>query len=431
MTSEKQQDMMIYGDKEQRSKYQLLLEAEIGYGGNRRMKLSEQIRDEKEYLVRMRRDFHMHPELSLQEVRTAKVIEEELERFGISHSRIGATGVLGSLQGTGEGSGVVALRADIDALPLVETNKAQYCSLTEGVMHACGHDAHIACLLGAAKVLAANRHSFGGEIRFIFQPAEEIGKGAADFIQAGSMEGAERVFGLHLAPDLPIGTIGVTPGLNNAAVDHFSIEVDGKATHVSTPQLGADALYAASQIIVALQGLVARRTSPVEPVIIGVGKFSSGTTYNAVPGSARMEGTTRTISEEMRMQIRKWVDEAAEQTAALSGAEARVIWTGITPALINDAQVSAEVKNVAEALGEKVKVITNRPLSLGGDNFAEFQRVVPGCYAYLGTANPEQENTLNSLHNGNFDLDEEALVLGASLYARYAQWWLTKSKDFN
>lgn len=392
--------------------------------------LAGQLKTEKEYLVRMRRDFHMHPELSLQEVRTAKVIEEELARFGIAYRRIGATGVLGILKGEGEGSGVVALRADIDALPLVETNETEYCSLTKGVMHACGHDAHTACLLGAAKVLAANRERFGGEVRFIFQPAEEIGKGASDFIDAGVMEGAERVFGLHLAPDLPIRTIGVTPNLNNAAVDHFRIVVKGKATHVSTPHLGADALYAACQIMVSLQGLVARRTSPVEPVIIGVGKFNAGTTYNAVPGLAELEGTTRTISEEMRMQVRQWVDETASKTAALSGAEAEVIWTGITSALINDPQVSAEVRAVAQSMeGEKkqeITVITDRPVSLGGDNFAEFQRVVPGCYAYLGTSNPEVENSLNSLHNGNFDLDEEALVLGAGLYAEYAMWWLTK-----
>ncbi|MCI6813061.1 MAG: hypothetical protein MR922_11790 [Lachnospiraceae bacterium] len=137
-----------------------------------------------------------------------------------------------------------------------------------------------------------------------------------------------------------------------------------------------------------------------------------------------MEGTTRTISEEMRMQVRQWIDEAAEKTALLSGATARVAWTGITPALINDSQVSAEVKTVAEELGEKVRVITDRPISLGGDNFAEFQRVVPGCYAYLGTANPKVRNSLNSLHNGNFDLDEDALLLGAGLYAEYALWWL-------
>lgn len=387
-------------------------------------RLTIQLEAEKEYLVRMRRDFHQHPELSLKEVRTAKVIEEELEKFGISHCRVGATGVLGVLKGNGKGTGVVALRADIDALPLAETNESGYCSLTEGVMHACGHDAHTACLLGAAKVLADYRDSFGGEVRFIFQPAEEIGKGAFDFIEAGILKGADRVFGLHLAPDLPMGTIGVTPGLNNAAVDHFRIEVEGKSTHVSTPQLGADALYAANQIVVALQGLVSRRTSPVEPVIVGVGKFSAGTTYNAVPGSACMEGTTRTISEEMRMQVRQWIDEAAEKTALLSGATARVAWTGITPALINDSQVSAEVKTVAEELGEKVRVITDRPISLGGDNFAEFQRVVPGCYAYLGTANPKVKNSLNSLHNGNFDLDEDALLLGAGLYAEYALWWL-------
>lgn len=393
-------------------------------------KLGKQLQDKKEELIQIRRDFHRHPELSLQEFRTAQVIEEELEKVGISYRRIGATGVLGIIQGTGRGKGVVALRADIDGLPLVETSQAQYCSLTEGVMHACGHDAHTACLLIAAKVLAENRSCFGGEIRFIFQPAEEIGKGASDFIDEGVMEGVERILGLHLAPDLRIGTIGVTPGLNNAAVDHFRILVKGKATHVSTPQLGADALYAGCQIMTALQGLVSRRTSPVEPVIIGVGKFQAGTTYNAVPGAAELEGTTRTISEEMRMQVRRWVEETAAQISALSGAEAEVVWTGITPALINDIQASAEAKAVAESLADittrGVKVITDRPISLGGDNFAEFQRVVPGCYAYLGTANPEVKNSLNSLHNGNFDLDEEALPLGAGLYAEYALWWLTK-----
>lgn len=380
----------------------------------------------KEYVVRMRRDFHQHPELSLQEMRTAKVIEEELERFGIAYKRVGKTGVLGILKGTGEGKGSIALRADIDALPLVETNEAEYCSLTKGVMHACGHDAHTACLLGAARELSEKRDMFGGEVKFIFQPAEEIGKGAEDFIEAGVMEGVERVFGLHLAPDLEIGTIGVTPGLNNASVDHFRIIIKGKSAHVSTPHLGADALYAASQLMVSMQGMIARRTSPVTPVLIGVGKMQAGTTYNAVPGMAEMEGTTRTVSEEMRMQVRSWITELAEATASASGATAEVIWIGICSVLINEEQSSKEVKEVAQKLGEKVRVITDRPLSLGGDNFAEFQKVVPGCYAYLGTSNPEIEKSLNSLHNGNFDMDEEALVLGTDLYTNYALWWLTK-----
>ena len=234
------------------------------------------------------------------------------------------------------------------------------------------------------------------------------------------------MFGLHCAPDLPIGTVGVTPGLNNAAVDLFRIVVHGKATHVSTPQLGADALYAASQIVVAIQGLVTRRTSPVEPVILGVGKFRAGTTYNAVAEEAELEGTTRTISQEMRLQVRQWIDQAARQTAALSGAEAEVLWTDVTPALINDPQVSLEVAATARSLGEQLQVVTDRPISLGGDNFAEYQAVVPGCYAYLGTSNPQRSETQISLHNGCFDLDENALVIGAGLYARYAHWWLTK-----
>ena len=523
--------------------------------------LRDQVCAEKEYMINLRRDFHRHPELSLQERRTAGVIEQELERFEISHTRIGATGVLGILRGTQSGSGVVALRADIDALPIQETNDVEYRSQTDGIMHACGHDAHTASLLGAAKVLSQNRDRFGGELRFLFQPAEETGKGAPDFINAGALDGAERILGLHSAPDLPLGTIGLTPGLNNAAVDHFRILVHGKAAHVSTPQLGADALYAASQIVVAIQGLVARRSSPVEPVLLGVGKFAAGTTYNAVaeyaelegttrtisqetrlqvrewidqtaeqiinagaldgaerilglhsapdlplgtigltPGLnnaavdhfrilvhgkaahvstpqlgadalyaasqivvaiqglvarrsspvepvllgvgkfaagttynavaeyAELEGTTRTISQETRLQVREWIDQTAEQIAAISGAEARVIWSDITSALINDPQVSREAAEVAKGLGDHIQVVTNRPLSLGGDNFAEYQRFVPGCYAYIGTANTDLPSTLNSLHNGNFDLDENALVLGAGLYVGYALWWLGRQE---
>ena len=391
--------------------------------------LRDQVNGEKDYLVSLRRELHRYPELALQEVRTAGVIERELNRSGIPHTRVGATGVLDVLRGAQEGTGVVALRADIDALPIQETNDVPYRSRTDGVMHACGHDAHTASLLGAARVLAANRDRFGGEIRFFFQPAEETGKGAPDFIRAGALDGVERILGLHSAPDLPIGTIGITPGLNNAAVDHFRILVHGKAAHVSTPQRGADALDAASQIVVALQGLVTRRTSPTEPVLIGVGKFSAGTTYNALAESAELEGTTRTVSQEMRMQVRAWIDEIAEQTARLSGARAEVLWTDITSALINDPQVSREAAAAAEALGSDVQIITNRPLSLGGDNFAEYQRLVPGCYAYVGTANPDLPGTRNSLHNGNFDLDEQALVLSTGLYAEYALWWLRKREE--
>ena len=388
--------------------------------------LRDQVRAEKEYLVHLRRDFHRHPELALQERRTADVIERELDRFGVSHTRVGATGVLGILRGAKNGSGVVALRADIDALPIQETNDVEYRSQTDGVMHACGHDAHTASLLGAAKVLSANRDRFGGEIRFLFQPAEETGKGAPDFIDAGALNGVERILGLHSAPDLALGTIGITPGLNNAAVDHFRILVHGKSAHVSTPQLGADALYAASQIVVAIQGLVTRRTSPVEPVILGIGTFSAGTTYNAIAEFAELEGTTRTISQKMRLQVREWIDQVARQTAHLSGAEAEVVWTDIASALINDPQVSREAAEVAKNLGNNIQIVTNRPLSLGGDNFAEYQREAPGCYAYIGTANSALPGTLNSLHNGNFDLDEDALVLGAGLYAEYAFWWLRK-----
>lgn len=382
--------------------------------------LKKQVYAQNKYLVALRRDFHQNPELGLQEYRTAQLIEEELDRFGIAHKRVGATGVLGTLHGTGSGSGAIALRADIDALPIQETTNAAYCSKANGVMHACGHDAHTACLLGAARILSENRDAFGGEVRLVFQPAEEIGKGAKPFVEAGVLKDVKRVFGVHTAPDLPVGTVGLKPGLNNSAVDHFKITVEGKSAHVATPQLGIDALYIASQTVVALQALVTRLTSPVEPVIIGVGKLDAGTAYNALAEFAVLEGTTRTISQESRKKMQEAVTRAAQHIAEIYGGRAQVVWTDFAPPLVNAHQACLEAAQVLEQLWEDGKVVTDRDLSLGGDNFAEFLLHVPGVYAYVGTANPEIQNTLNLAHNGNFDIDEKALLIGTSLYAGYA-----------
>lgn len=262
----------------------------------------QQLHDE---LIALRREFHRAPELGLHEYHTAARIERELDRCGIPHERIGETAVVGHLTGNGNGSGLVVLRADIDALPIQETNDVPYRSQTPGMMHACGHDAHTTYLLGAAKVLSAHRADFGGEVRFLFQPAEEIGQGARPLIAAGMLDGAQRVFGLHTASDLPAGTVGVKPGANNAGVDHFIIRIHGKSAHVSTPQLGVDALYIASELVVALQSIVTRMTSPVEPVLIGVGKLNAGTAYNAVAETAVLEGTTRMFSPESRAHLAK------------------------------------------------------------------------------------------------------------------------------
>lgn len=412
------------------------------------MDILNEVKKIHETLVELRRDFHLHPELSMKEYRTAKRIEEELDKLGIDHYRSAETGVIGIIKGTGksepakntgvdesesnighqgstrEGKDrVVALRADIDALPILERDDRVYCSKTEGVMHACGHDVHNASLLGAAIILANNREKFAGTVKLIFQPGEEIGAGAQAMIANGEVKGVERIFGLHVAPDLRCGEVGVTTGINNASVDHFRIEIEGKATHVSTPQMGIDALYIAAQTVVALQALVTRTTSPIDPVVIGVGILNSGTSYNIVSGSGVIEGTTRTTSAKTRQEVRDKVQETAENIAKIYGGSAKVIWTDYTSALINDERVSEEVRGIVkEIFGEKAAKV--RPISLGGDNFAEFIMEIPGAYAYLGTSNESIPNSLIQLHNEGFDVDEDALDIGATLYAEYALRWL-------
>ncbi|MBQ2314547.1 MAG: amidohydrolase [Treponema sp.] len=386
--------------------------------------LIEEVRDDHQYVVELRRHFHRYPEVAKEEFKTAERIEKELDAIGVNHRRAGETGVYAEIQGEkadgGSPARTIVLRADIDALPIQETHECSYTSTIPGRMHACGHDAHTAALLGAARMLAAHRKDFAGTVRLCFQQGEEIGYGARIFVDSGLLAGAGRTFGIHAASNIPAGSVAIVPGPNNASVDWFRITVCGHPAHVSTPQLGADAVYIASQIVVALQALVTRRTSPMDNVLIGVGKISAGDAYNIVAQRAELEGTIRVLTPELRAQMKSQLQALAENIAASFGGSATLEWKDFTSPLINDAEASAEAQQTAARLFGADKVITSRQPALGGDDFAEFILAVPGAYAYVGTGNSARKETLVAHHDSMFDIDEDSLIVAVALYAQYA-----------
>jgi amidohydrolase len=382
------------------------------------------VKEQKNYMTELRRHFHKYPESGYAEFKTAERIEEELLAMGIPHRRVGETGVLATIKGgaaTGTGR-IIVLRADIDALRIQEENDVPYRSQNDGVMHACGHDGHTAALLGTAKVLSKKRDGFSGEARLCFQQAEETSGGAKFFIADGVLEGAGRVFSIHMKPDIDAGQIGVIPGPMNAAVDGFRLTVKGKSAHVAHPQRGADALFAACQIVNAFQSLVTRRISPVDTVIIGVGTLHAGTASNIIAEEAVMQGTLRTYSAELRDKLVKLINETSAHVAAISGAEREIEWFDPYPVLINDAEACKEAAEIAALIAGKEAVISDLPRSLGGDDFAEFLLAVPGVYVNIGCGFPGKPRI--ALHNCRFDMDEEALVFAAGMYADYAAWYL-------
>lgn len=386
---------------------------------------------EKNYTkaVELRRYFHSHPELPKEEFNTAKRIEEELDKLNIEHKRVGETGVYAEIIGTKDDkiNKTIVLRADIDALPIEETNNCEYKSLNEGVMHACGHDAHTASLLVSAKILSENKNLFSGKIKLCFQQAEEIGYGARLFIDGGYLEGASRSFGIHVGSNIPVGSIVIMEGANNASVDWFRISIEGKASHVSTPELGCDAAYIISQIVVAVQSLVTRTTSPMENVLIGIGKINAGTGYNIVAENATAEGTIRVFSPEIRKSIKERLENLVYSISQIYGAKAHIEWKDFTSPLINDSIATKEAQIVARKLFEKDKIITSRKPSLGGDDMAEFINKVPGVYAFVGTRNEAIENTTVAHHNSNFDIDENGLKTSIKITTLYALEYLTNS----
>lgn len=377
------------------------------------------VAQDQAYLVSLRRYFHQNPELSMQEYRTAQRIEEELNAVGIPTRRVGETGVLGVLHGKQGGGKKIVLRADIDALPIQDSKTVSYTSCNPGVMHACGHDAHAASLLGAARALKRLEDTFGGEVDFVFQPGEEYGKGAVIFLKSGLLEGAQRSFGVHVQSDLPVGQVAMSSGPENASVDHFTIRVKGKRAHISTPELGVDALHVAAQIVVALQQITTRLVSPTDPALIGVGVLRAGEGYNIVAQDAVIEGTVRCFSPETRALVSRKIEEVAANTAAMLGASVQVELESFTCALINDPVVYTETVPVVEKVVGPGN-LRGKELSMGGDDMAEIIAKIPGVYAFVGSGSPEKPGSQAAHHTAEFDVHEDCLPIAASLYTEFA-----------
>lgn len=383
------------------------------------MNIKDYVIKEKDYITSLRRYFHKHPEESLKEYNTAKKIEEELDKLNIPHKRVGATGVLGIIKGKNKSNRILAIRADIDALKVPDSKDVEYKSQSNGYNHACGHDGHTASLLGTAKVLKEKEKELNGEVRLIFQQAEEVGQGAKVFIKEGYLDGVEEILGAHVASHLEVGKVSVTSGPISASCDYFKITVKGKGGHVSAPHLSTDALYIASQIVVNLQSIVSRQTDPVDTVVVGVGLIRGGTTYNTVAEEIVLEGTTRSFTFESREKTNKSVEKIAKSIGEIYGAEVIVEFIDYASPLINDEKVSEEVAVIASDIVGKENVITNSPKRLGADDFAEFLIEVPGSYIHVGTKNLKNANTSVAHHNDLFDIDEEGLLVITNIEVDY------------
>lgn len=387
------------------------------------MTIKDRVIREEDYIVSLRRYFHANPEPSLKEYNTANKIEEELDKLNIPHKRVGETGIVGYIGGVNPGK-TIALRADIDALEIQQTNEVEYKSLSEGLMHACGHDAHTASLLGAAKILKEQEPEIKGTIKLFFQQAEEIGQGARQFVSEGHLENVDNVLGLHVSSALETGTISVRPGPIAASCDYFKVTIEGKSGHVSKPHTGVDALYIASQAVVNIQAIVARQTDPVDPVVVGIGVLNSGTRYNIIAKDAVLEGTFRTFSKETRKKTQNSIEKIFKSTAQTYNGTAEIEFRSYSSPVINDRKSALFATEIANQLVGVENVITDQEKALGADDFAELQVEVSGVYVNIGTKNPLDDSTAFAHHHGNFNIDERGLLLLTSFYVDYTLEYL-------
>ena len=371
-----------------------------------------------EYTQSMRRDFHAHPELGFHEVRTAGIVAKELTALGLEvHTGVGGTGVLALLEGAKPGP-VVLVRADMDALPIREETGAPYASQNPGVMHACGHDGHTAVLLTVAKMLNAHRSQLSGTVKFMFQPAEEGMGGAEKMIEDGVLENpkVDVALALHVWNEKPVGWVGIAGGPAMAGAEIFKIKVRGKGGHGAVPHLAVDPILAAAQVVSALQGIVARNIAPLQTAVVSVCTIHGGETFNVIPPAVEMTGTIRTFEPAVRTRVLERFEKTVHSIAEGMGCQAEIELQILTPATINQPETAARVQAVARRLFPEADVDTANYITMGSEDFAFVLEKVPGCFFFIGSANPEKGLDAGH-HHPRFDIDEAALPRGAALMA--------------
>ena len=368
-----------------------------------------------EKIVALRRDIHREPELGFDTEKTAEKVLAAIDGLPLDvETGVARNGIVATLKGDGNGP-TVALRADMDALPIQEETGLPFASEIEGRMHACGHDGHTSMLVGAAHVLAGMRDQLGGTVKFVFQPAEEGGGGGKVMVDEGVADGVSSIFALHLWPGLPFGKVATKEGPIMAAADAFEMEIKAAGGHGAMPHLGSDAIAIAAQVVTALQTVVSREVDPVEPAVLTVGEIGAGTAFNIIPDRARLGGTVRTLNADLRKRMPERMEELARGVAKGMRGDADLDYTFSYPVTINDEDAAGRVLSVAEELfgGESILELPNP--SMGAEDFSYFLEKVPGAFIWLGVG-----EDVSGLHTSHLAFDEEILPRGSALLAALA-----------
>jgi len=374
----------------------------------------------KDELAAIRRHLHRYPELSLKETETAAFVARELAKLGLdARTGVGGHGVVADLAGKLPGR-TIALRADMDALPIQEETDLEFRSERPGVMHACGHDAHTAILLGAAKLLARMADRLRGTVRFIFQPAEEVNAGAKAMIEDGALDGVEEIYGLHNLPTLPAGRIAACAGPMMGSVDRLEIDLEGKGGHGAIPDRCVDPIVCASNIVMALQTIASRELSPFDPAVVTIGSLRAGDANNVIPHRAELTGTIRTFDPRVKRLMPERVERLVRQIAAGYRCEAEVRVINQTPVLVNH---EAQFRLVSEAADETIGPENRGPAAptMAGEDFSVYLEHVPGCFFWLGSGPAENAEEAYGLHHPKFVLNEDCMPYGAALLANIAR----------
>ncbi len=381
------------------------------------MKIIESAKKIQPYLQEIRRELHKHPEISNEEKKTAEIIAEELRKMGISDIKenVNGHGIIAEIHGAGDGK-IVALRADMDALQIKEETGLPYKSESDGLMHACGHDAHMTMVLGAARLLNERKDELKGNVRLIFQPAEEITPmgGSRGMIAGGALDNVDAVFGLHVWPDLPLGKVGVKAGPLMAASDHFTVTIKGKPSHAAKPNEGIDALVAGAQYVSVIQTIVSRNADPMKSIVITVGKMNAGTRYNIVAGECVLEGTCRTFAPELRDLAEERLQIVLDGICTLSGCTGVLNYERGYMAVINEPESVEYVSETVKKLFGNDAAVSVEP-AMTAEDFSFYLDKKPGAFAWIGTT--KEGDTVYPLHNSRYSPDEDVLWRGAALMA--------------